>query len=83
MIRTVWGLQLAATQCHDGEVKLFINSLGFGRESLMAIVTVGIDLANNVFGVHGVDEAGDENDAADAQAIFDAVARRIKQANVS
>ena len=48
----------------------------------MAIVTVGIDLANNVFAVHGVYEAGDEN-VADAQAIFDAVARRIKQANAS
>src|SRR5574343_1423469 len=32
--------------------------LFFGRGSLMVIVTVGIDLAKNVFAVHGVDEAG-------------------------
>jgi transposase len=32
--------------------------LFLGRGSLMAIVTVGIDLAKNVFAVHGVDEAG-------------------------
>ena len=32
--------------------------LFYGRGSLMAIVTVGIDLAKNVFAVHGVDEAG-------------------------
>lgn len=37
---------------------LFINSLVFGRGSLMKIVTVGIDLTKNVFAVHGVDEAG-------------------------
>jgi transposase len=28
------------------------------RGEIMAIVTVGIDLAKNVFAVHGVDEAG-------------------------
>jgi len=28
------------------------------RREIMAIVTVGIDLAKNVFAVHGVDEAG-------------------------
>jgi hypothetical protein len=40
------GLRFTATKCHDGEVKLFINSpLG----EIMAIVTVGIDLAKNVF----------------------------------
>ena len=54
----VGGWRLAATQCHDGEVKLSINSLGFGRGSLVAIVTAGIDLAKSVFAVHGVDEAG-------------------------
>jgi hypothetical protein len=58
VIRSPWGLRLTATQCHDGEVKLFINSLVFERGSLMTIVTVGIDLAKNVFAVHGVDEAG-------------------------
>jgi hypothetical protein len=45
-------LRFTATECHDGEVELFINS--FERE-IMAIVTVGIDLAKNVFAVHGVD----------------------------
>ena len=53
----------------------------------MAIVAIGIDLAKNVFAVHGVDEAGKfvapyrlsgrkgKNDAADAQAICEAVQR--------
>jgi transposase len=38
-------------------VNLFINSL-FLEGEVMAIVTVGIDLAKNVFAVHGVDECG-------------------------
>ena len=46
------------TECHDGEAILFIYSLVFERESLMAIVSVGIDLAKNVFAVYGLDETG-------------------------
>jgi transposase len=38
------------------EVRTFINSLQKGKS--MTIVHVGIDLAKNVFAVHGVDEAG-------------------------
>lgn len=38
------------------EVRTLINSLQKGKS--MAIVTVGIDLAKNVFALHGVDEAG-------------------------
>ncbi len=49
------GLRFTAIKCHDGEVKLFINSPGRGNH---AIVTVGIDFAKNVFAVHGVDETG-------------------------
>ncbi len=55
----------------------------------MAIVTIGIDLAKNVFAVHGVDDTGKpalvrpdvargkrgKNDAADAAAIAEAVTR--------
>jgi hypothetical protein len=58
VIRAPSGLRLPATQCHDGEVKVFINSLGLGRGNLMAIVTVDIGLAKNVFAVYGVNEAG-------------------------
>jgi transposase len=35
-----------------------INSLVFWKGKSMTIVTVGIDLAKNVFAVHGVDAAG-------------------------
>ena len=52
-----WGLQCSATECHDGEVQLFINVLIWKGKS-MAIVTAGIDLAKNVFAVHGVNETG-------------------------
>ena len=51
-------LRPAATKCQDGEANLFINSLVLLEGEIMAIVTVGIDLAKNVFAVHGVDEAG-------------------------
>jgi hypothetical protein len=51
-------LRFTATKCQDGEANLFINSLILLKGELMAIVTVGIDLAKNVFAVHGVDEAG-------------------------
>jgi hypothetical protein len=46
---------LSATQCLDGEANLFINSLVFLEGEVIAIVTVGIDLAKNVFAVHDVD----------------------------
>jgi transposase len=55
--RSLLGLRFTATKCHDGEANLFINSL-FSEGEVMAIVTVGIDLAKSVFAVHGVDEAG-------------------------
>ena len=38
------------------EVQTFINSLGRGRP--MAIIATGIDLAKNVFAVHGVNLGG-------------------------
>ena len=52
------GLRFTATKCQDGEAKLFINSLVSLKGEIKAIVTVGIDLAKNVFAFHGVDEAG-------------------------
>jgi hypothetical protein len=52
------GLRLTATKCQDAEVKLFINSTCLLEGEIMVIVTVGIDLAKNVFAVHGVDETG-------------------------
>ena len=55
--RTLPGLRFTAQQCQDGEANLFINSL-FLEGEVMAIVTVGIDLAKSVFAVHGVDETG-------------------------
>lgn len=55
--RILSGLRFTAQQCQDGEANLFINSL-FLEGEVMAIVTVGIDLAKNVFSVHGVDETG-------------------------
>ncbi len=42
--------------CHDG--KCSISSTTFEKGKSMTIVFVGIDLAKNVFAVHGVDEAG-------------------------
>jgi hypothetical protein len=56
--RAPQGLRCAASKCQDGEANLFINSLVSLKGEIMAIVTVGIDLAKNVFAVHGVDEAG-------------------------
>jgi hypothetical protein len=51
-------LRLSATQCHDGEADLFINSDVLLKGEIGAIVTVGIDLAKNAIAVHGVDELG-------------------------
>lgn len=54
--------RFTATECQGGEANLLarrnfilINSL---EGVIMVIVTVGIDLAKNVFGVHGVNEVG-------------------------
>jgi hypothetical protein len=49
------GSRESASKYHD-EVSTFINTNKKGKS--MPIVTVGIDLAKNVFAVHGVDEAG-------------------------
>jgi transposase len=38
--------------------ELFINSLVYWKGKSMNIVTIGIDLAKNVFAVHGVDATG-------------------------
>jgi transposase len=51
-------LRFTAKQYEGGEVNLFINSLVFLEGEVMAIVTVGIDLAKNHFAVHGLDELG-------------------------
>jgi hypothetical protein len=40
------------------KVRIFINSLVCESGSLMAIVSVGIDLAKNLFAVYVVDESG-------------------------
>ena len=41
------------------EVRSLINSLVFWKgKSMSAIVTIGIDLAKNVFAVHGVNATG-------------------------
>jgi hypothetical protein len=53
--RDPWGLGFTATKCHDGDANLFINSL-VSEGEVITIVTVGIDLAKNVFAVHGVNE---------------------------
>lgn len=47
------------------------------RVEITAIITIGIDLAKTIFAVHGVGESGKhgQDDAADAAAIFQAVAR--------
>lgn len=49
--------RIAATgnECHDGKCEV---SSTHSEGEVMAIVTVGIDLAKNVFALHGVDEAG-------------------------
>jgi hypothetical protein len=52
------GLWFTASKCQDGEANLFINLLVSLEEEIIAIVTVEIDLAKNVFAVHGVDESG-------------------------
>jgi hypothetical protein len=56
--RTPVGLRFTASKCQDGEANLFINLLVSLEVEIVAIVTVGIDLAKNVIAVHGVDEAG-------------------------
>jgi hypothetical protein len=56
--RELEGLWSTATKCHDGGVKLFIDSPDFSEEETVAIVTPGIDLAKCVFPLHGVDAIG-------------------------
>ncbi len=56
MSRDLLRLRFSAQPCHDGEAKLFINSLFIGRG--VSIVAVGIDLAKSVFTAHGIDESG-------------------------
>jgi hypothetical protein len=45
----------AASKCSDGKREL---SSTHSKGKSLAIVTVGIDLAKNVFAAHGVNEAG-------------------------
>lgn len=45
-----------ATKCHDGNCEL--SSTHRRKGKLIAIVYVGIDLAKNVFAVHGVNALG-------------------------
>jgi transposase len=40
------------------EVRTLINSLVLWKGKSMAIVSVDLDLAKNVFAIHGVDESG-------------------------
>jgi hypothetical protein len=47
--------RLSATQCHDGKCEL---SSTHAEGEVIAILYVGIDLAKNVFAVHGVNESG-------------------------
>ena len=46
----------SASRCHDGKCELSSTHLRKGKS--MVIVFVGIDLAKNVFAVHGVNAAG-------------------------
>jgi transposase len=55
--RTFSGVAVYGNYVPRWKVALFINSLLLEGE-VMTIVTVGIDLAKNVFAVHGVDESG-------------------------
>ena len=55
VIRAIAGYGIEAPRW---EVRSLINSLVLWKGKAMSIVTVGIDLAKNVFAVHGVDAAG-------------------------
>jgi transposase len=48
--------QRTATKCQNGDVK--VVHLNHTKGDVMSIITVGIDLAKNVFAVHGVDDQG-------------------------
>jgi replication fork clamp-binding protein CrfC len=48
-------LRFSATQCHDEQANLFINSLFVLEREIKAIVTAEINLAKKVFQVHRVD----------------------------
>jgi hypothetical protein len=47
-------LRFTAQQCQDGEANLFIDSL-FLEVEVMATISVGIDLAKNVFAMQPPD----------------------------
>ncbi|TAN58568.1 MAG: IS110 family transposase [Magnetospirillum sp.] len=47
-----------AAHRHPGAIEWSCKSTTFGRAVHMAIVTIGLDLAKNVFQIHGVDETG-------------------------
>ena len=55
MIRAVAGYGIKVPRW---EVRTLINSLVLWKGKSMAIVSVGIDLAKNVFAVHRVDKSG-------------------------
>ena len=55
MIRAVAGYGIEVPRW---EVQSLINSLVLWKGKAMSMVTIGIDLAKNVFAVHGVDAAG-------------------------
>jgi hypothetical protein len=50
--------QKAASKCHDGKCEL---SSTHSEGEVMAILAVGIDLAKNLFALHGVNEAGKQS----------------------
>ena len=54
---------VVGNECHDGVANL-INSSGRGKP--IAILYVGLNLAKNVFAVHGVNESGKRGNAASA-----------------
>src|SRR5258706_2522231 len=49
------GSRESASACHDGVSNLHQHQQ---EGKSMSIVTIGIDLAKNIFAIHGVDEAG-------------------------
>jgi hypothetical protein len=48
--------QLTATQCQNGDSE--VAHAHHTKGEVMHIITVGIDLAKNVFAVHGIDQQG-------------------------
>ena len=54
--RAIRARAACGNECHDGKCSSLINSLAKGKS--MSIVFVGIDLAKNVFALHGVNATG-------------------------